>query len=392
LGRFSRVIIIVLDSAGVGELPDAGRYGDEGSGTLPHTARAVGGLRVPQLEALGLGRIVPLEGVRPLPAPRGAYGKLAERSAGKDSTTGHWELMGVIVDRPFPTYPKGFPADLIAAFERAIRTSILGNEAASGTEIIARLGPEHQRTGYPIVYTSADSVFQVAAHEDVIPVQRLYEICLTARRLLTGPHAVSRVIARPFVGSPGAYTRTDRRRDFSLPPTAPTVLDAVTAQGLEVVGIGKISDLFAGRGVTRSIHTRDDLDGMAQTGAAMTVTARGIIFTNLVDLDSKFGHRNDPAGYARDLEAIDAALPQVMGRVRPDDLVVITADHGNDPTTGSTDHAREYVPVLFGGPAVRGGVDLGVRSTFADVGATVADALAIPWEGPGTSVLPMITK
>jgi len=385
-------VIIVLDSAGVGELPDAGRYGDEGSGTLPHTARAVGGLRVPQLEALGLGRIVPLEGVRPLPAPRGAYGKLAERSAGKDSTTGHWELMGVIVDRPFPTYPKGFPADLIAAFERAIRTSILGNEAASGTEIIARLGPEHQRTGYPIVYTSADSVFQVAAHEDVIPVQRLYEICLTARRLLTGPHAVSRVIARPFVGSPGAYTRTDRRRDFSLPPTAPTVLDAVSAQGLEVVGIGKISDLFAGRGVTRSIHTRDDLDGMAQTGAAMTVTARGIIFTNLVDLDSKFGHRNDPAGYARDLEAIDAALPQVMGRVRADDLVVITADHGNDPTTGSTDHAREYVPVLFGGPAVRGGVDLGVRSTFADVGATVADALAIPWEGPGTSVLPMITK
>ena len=392
MGRFSRVIIIVLDSAGVGELPDAGRYGDEGSGTLPHTARAVGGLRVPQLEALGLGRIVPLEGVRPLPAPRGAYGKLAERSAGKDSTTGHWELMGVIVDRPFPTYPKGFPADLIAAFERAIRTSILGNEAASGTEIIARLGPEHQRTGYPIVYTSADSVFQVAAHEDVIPVQRLYEICLAARRLLTGPHAVSRVIARPFVGSPGAYTRTDRRRDFSLPPTAPTVLDAVTAQGLEVVGIGKISDLFAGRGVTRSIHTRDDLDGMAQTGAAMTSTARGIIFTNLVDLDSKFGHRNDPAGYARDLEAIDAALPQVMGRVRPDDLVVITADHGNDPTTGSTDHAREYVPVLFGGPAVRGGVDLKVRSTFADVGATVADALGIPWEGPGTSVLPLIAK
>ena len=392
MSRFTRIVIIVLDSAGVGELPDAGRYGDEGSSTLPHTARAVGGLRVPELEALGLGRIVSIEGVRPLPAPRGAYGKLAERSAGKDSTTGHWELMGVIVDRPFPTYPRGFPPDLIAAFERAIRTSTLGNEVASGTEIIARLGPEHQRTGYPIVYTSADSVFQVAAHEDVIPVQRLYEICLAARRLLTGPHAVSRVIARPFVGSPGAYTRTDRRRDFSLPPTAPTVLDAVTAQGLEVVGIGKISDLFAGRGVTRSIHTRDDLDGMAQTGAAMTSTARGIIFTNLVDLDSKFGHRNDPAGYARDLEAIDAALPQVMGRVRPDDLVVITADHGNDPTTGSTDHAREYVPVLFGGPAVRGGVDLKVRSTFADVGATVADALGIPWEGPGTSVLPLITK
>lgn len=392
MSRFKRVVIIVLDSAGVGALPDAARYGDEGSSTLPHTARAVGGLRVPHLEALGLGRIAPIEGVRPLAAPQGAFGKLTERSAGKDSTTGHWELMGVIVDRPFPTYPQAFPPDLIAAFERAIGTKTLGNEVASGTEIIARLGPEHQRTGYPIVYTSADSVFQVAAHEDVIPTERLYKICLTARHLLTGRHAVGRVIARPFVGSVGAYTRTDRRKDFSLPPTTPTVLDGVTAQGLEVVGIGKIPDLFAGRGVTRSIHTRDDLDGLTQTAAVMTATARGIIFTNLVDLDSKYGHRNDPTGYAHDLEAIDGALPPVMDQLRADDLLVITADHGNDPTSGSTDHAREYVPVLFGGPSVRRGVDLGVRSTFADVGATVADALGIPWEGPGESVLPMITK
>src|SRR3989454_1156100 len=257
------------------------------SSTLPHAAHAVGGFRVPHLEALGLGRIAAIDGVRPLPVPQGAFGKLAERSAGKDSTTGHWELMGVIVDRPFPTYPHAFPPDLIAAFERAIGTRTLGNEVASGTEIIARLGPEHQRTGYPIVYTSADSVFQVAAHEDVIPPQRLYEICLAARRLLYGRQAVSRVMARPFWGSAGAYTRTDRRRDFSLPPTARTVLDAATAQGLEVVGIGKIPDLFAGRGVTRGVHTHDDLDGVAQTAAAMAGVARGVLFSKLVELGSK---------------------------------------------------------------------------------------------------------
>lgn len=390
MGGFSRAIIIVLDSAGVGELPDAGQYGDEGSSTLPHTARAVGGLHVPNLEALGLGRIVPMEGVKPLAAPTGAFGKLTERSAGKDSTTGHWEMMGVILERPFPTYPHGFPADLIAELERAIGTRTLGNEVASGTEIIARLGPEHQRTGYPIVYTSADSVFQIAAHEAVIPVARLYEICLVARWLLAGPHAVSRVIARPFVGSPGAYTRTDRRRDFSLPPPADTVLDLAVAHGVEVVGIGKIPDIFAGRGITRGVHTHDDLDGVAQTANAMENVPRGVIFTNLVDLDSKYGHRNDPAGYASDLQAIDGALPQILERLRPDDLLCITADHGNDPTTASTDHSREYAPVLVAGPRVRGGTDLGVRSTFADIGATVAEALDIPWEGLGTSMRPVM--
>ena len=389
---FARAVIVVFDSAGVGELPDAEQYGDVGSSTLPHTAQAVGGLHVPHLESLGLGRIVPLKGVAPRPSPTGAFGKLTERSAGKDSTTGHWELMGVILDRPFPTYPHGFPADLIAAFERAIGTKTLGNEVASGTEIIARLGPEHQRTGYPIVYTSADSVFQVAAHEQVIPVARLYEICLAARRLLVGPHAVSRVIARPFVGSPGAYTRTDRRRDFALPPPRTTVLDAVVAQGLGVVAIGKISDLFAGRGVTQSVHTHDDLDGVRQTAEAMRSQEQGIIFSNLVDLDSKFGHRNDPAGYAHDLEEIDRALPQVINTLQPGDLFIITADHGNDPTTTSTDHSREYVPVLISGPRVRGGVDLGVRPTFADVGATVADVLGVRWDGPGTSMRTLLTR
>ncbi|MGH2349112.1 MAG: phosphopentomutase [bacterium] len=383
---FDRAIILVLDSAGVGDAPDADRYGDAGSSTIPHIAASVGGLRLPVLQRLGLGRIVPIGGVPPADRPTAAYGRLSEASPGKDSTTGHWELMGVILDRPFPTYPDGFPPDIMTPFERAIGTPTLGNVAASGTEIIARLGPEHQRTGSPIVYTSADSVFQVAAHEDVIPVGRLYEICEIARGLLTGAHAVSRVIARPFVGEPGHYARTDRRRDFSVPPPRPTVLDAAVGAGYPVVGIGKIHDLFAGRGITAAVHTHDDLDGVAQTVKALDGTPRGIIMTNLVDLDTKFGHRNDPAGYAADLEAIDAALPEITQRLRPSDLFVITADHGNDPTTRSTDHAREQVPMLWTGPRVRP-VDLGVRPTFADVGATVAAALEIPWSGPGTSLL-----
>jgi len=383
---FDRAVILVLDSAGVGGAPDADRYGDAGSSTIPHIADAVGGLRLPALRRLGLGRIVPIAGVAPVDRPAAAYGRLTEASPGKDSTTGHWELMGVLLDRPFPTYPEGFPPEIMTPFERAIGTPALGNVAASGTEIIARLGPEHQRTGYPIVYTSADSVFQVAAHEDVIAVPRLYEICEMARGLLTGPHAVSRVIARPFVGAPGQYVRTDRRRDFSVPPPRPTVLDAAVAAGYPVVGIGKIDDLFAHRGITTAVHTHDDLDGVAQTVRALDQTPRGIVMTNLVDLDTQFGHRNDPAGYAADLEQIDAALPELLDRLRPPDLFVITADHGNDPTTRSTDHARERVPMLWTGPRVRA-VDLGVRPTFADLGATVAQALEIPWTGPGTSML-----
>lgn len=388
---FSRVVIVVLDSAGVGELPDAAQYGDEGSSTIPHTAAAVGGLHLPTLERLGLGRIVPVAGVEPLPRPEGAFGRLAERSPGKDSTTGHWELMGVILDRPFPTYPRGFPGEIVTAFEEASGAKILGNVVASGTEIIATLGPEHERTGSPIVYTSADSVFQIAAHEAVVPVERLYAMCLAARKLLSGDHAVSRVIARPFTGRAGGYVRTDRRRDFSLPPVKPTVLDAAVEAGWAVAGIGKIPDIFAGRGITRAVHTHDDQDGMTQTVRAMDELGRGIIFTNLVDLDSKYGHRNDPRGYARDLEAIDARLPEALERLRTEDLLVITADHGNDPTTPSTDHSREYTPLLLAGPRVRAGVDLGVRTTFADVGATVAEALGLRWPGPGVSLLGAIT-
>ncbi|HEU5299131.1 MAG TPA: phosphopentomutase [bacterium] len=389
MGAFTRAVILVLDSAGVGELPDAGRYGDTGSSTLPHIAEAVGGLRLPHLGALGLGCIVPIRGVPPAQPPGAAFGRMRERSPGKDTTTGHWELMGVILERPFPTYPDAFPADFIARFEGAIGTGTLGNVVASGTEIIERLGPEHERTGFPIVYTSADSVFQIAAHEAVVPVQRLYAICRRARELLTGPHAVSRVIARPFTGRRGAYTRTDRRRDFSLPPAGRTVLDAAVEARHDVVGIGKIPDIFAGRGVTRGIHTHDDLDGMARTAEAMDETERGIIFTNLVDLDSKYGHRNDPNGYARGLQAIDARMPEILRRLRAGDLLVVTADHGNDPTTPSTDHSREHVPLLLAGPGVRA-ADLGVRDTFADAGATVAAALGIAWSGPGRSVLDRI--
>jgi phosphopentomutase len=312
---------------------------------------------------------------------------MAEISAGKDSTTGHWELMGVRLDRPFPTYPNGFPPEIIDAFEQAVGTRTLCNVAASGTEIIARLGEQHLRTGYPIVYTSADSVFQIAAHEEVTLLDHLYEMCRIARRLLVGEHAVSRVIARPFVGVPGKFARTDRRRDFSLEPTAPTVLDAIKDIGLEVYAVGKIDDLFAGRGITESIHTHGDLDGVDHTIAAMRRVGRGLIFTNLVDLDARYGHRNDPHGYAKNLEQIDAALAGLLEALREGDILMLTADHGNDPTTPSTDHSREYVPLLVCGPRVRAGVNLGKRETFSDVGATVAAALGVPWTGPGTSFL-----
>ena len=389
-GPFSRAVVIVLDSCGVGALPDAARYGDEGAATLPHTAAACGGLSLPALGRLGLGCIAAISGVPPAPAPAGAFGKLAERSAGKDSTTGHWELMGIVLDRPFPTYPHGFPPDVIEPFEARIGRRVLGNRPASGTEIIKELGEEHLRTGRPIVYTSADSVFQIAAHEERIPVEELYRYCGIAREILSGPNAVGRVIARPFVGEPGAFVRTDRRRDFSLPPPGPTVLDHVQAAGLPVVGIGKIHDLFAGRGITESIHTHDDLDGMHATLRAMETTQAGLIFTNLVDLDTLFGHRNDPDGYGRDLERIDTELSKVVVRMGTNDLLMVTADHGNDPTSRSTDHSREYVPLLAAGRRVRGGVDLGTRQTFADVGATVAQALGVTPAGPGTSVLDLI--
>jgi phosphopentomutase len=385
-----RILLLVLDGCGIGELPDAAAYGDQGSNTLGNTARAVGGLRVPVLERLGLGALSPLAGVRSREDHAAAVGVMRERSSGKDSTSGHWELAGLIVAQPFPTYPQGFPPQVIDAFVRALGRPVLGNVAASGTEIIQRLGPEHLRTGAPIVYTSADSVFQIAAHEGMVPVEQLYEWCRAARAILQGPHGVSRVIARPFVGSPGAFTRTDRRRDFSLPPIGPTVLDAITQAGIPVLGIGKVEDLFAGRGVTRSIHTHGDMDGLAQTIEALRALERGVVWTTLVDFDTVYGHRNDVAGFARHLQEVDARIQDVLESCRSGDLVVMTADHGNDPTTPSTDHSREHVPVLAWRPGLPGGRRLGVRETFADVAATMAEALTVPWGGPGRSFWPQL--
>ncbi|MDA8212080.1 MAG: phosphopentomutase [Clostridia bacterium] len=372
---FNRVILIVMDSAGVGELPDAEQYGDMGSNTLGNISRAVGGLELPNMGRLGLGNILPLEGVPAMKSPAGAFGKLAEQSAGKDTTTGHWEIAGIILERPFPTYPHAFPPELIAEYERLIGRKTLGNKVASGTAIIDELGRQHMETGYPIVYTSADSVFQIAAHEEVIPINELYRFCQIARDMLVGEHAVGRVIARPFTGQPGSFKRTERRHDYSLTPPQDTLLDIIRAAGLEVMAVGKIKDIFAQRGVTRHKPAKNNADGMDKTLEFMAQGDAGLIITNLVDFDMVYGHRNNAAGYAGALREFDTRLPGVMERLQEDDMLVITADHGCDPTTQSTDHSREYVPVLVYGSQVQGGVNLGTRETFADLGATVAEAL-----------------
>jgi phosphopentomutase len=379
------LVLIVLDSVGIGGAPDAADFGDEGSATLPHVAEAVGGLSLPNLAAVGLGRIADIAGVPPTSAPTGAWGAMVERSPGKDTTTGHWEIAGVILERPFPTYPDGFPDEVIDAFESAAGVKTLGNVAASGTEIIELVGEQHIATGRPIVYTSADSVFQIAAHVDVIPLERLYELCGIARRILVGAHEVGRVIARPFKGSPGAFERTPDRHDFSVAPPSPTVLDELVAAGLEVHGVGKIGDIFAGRGITESRPTRSNDDGVDAVLEAVSAIGRGLVFANLVDFDQSFGHRNDPAGYARALEAFDRRVPEIVGALGPTDVLVITADHGNDPTTESTDHSRERVPLLSTGSPVNQGADLGERSSMADCGATVAEALGVETSTPGTS-------
>ena len=370
----NRVILIVMDSVGAGELPDAAKYGDEGSDTLGNIARTVG-LRVPTLRSLGLGEVSSIGGARV--EPRCAFGRMAEASAGKDSVTGHWEMMGIVLERPFPTFPDGFSQDVIREFEARIGRKSLGNTVASGTAIIDALGAEHVRTGSPIVYTSADSVFQIAAHESVIPIDELYRICGIAFDLVSRGMGVGRVIARPFVGEAGRFTRTPNRRDFALEPHQPTLLDKMKAAGHAVVGIGKIEDLFAGRGLTRAIHTTSDDHGMDVLGDELTVTPEGLVAINLVDFDTQYGHRNDVAGYARNLERFDARLAGLLPRLKPSDLLIVTADHGNDPTTPSTDHSREHVPVLLFGDAVRPGVDLGMRETFADLGQTIADVFGM---------------
>ena len=382
-----RVFLIVLDGVGMGALPDAGRYGDEGANTLLHVAEHAGGLKLPMLEALGLGNLLPMPGVRPTRAPRGARARLAEMSAGKDSTTGHWEMMGLTLEQPFPTYPEGFPVELLERWSERVERGWIGNVAASGTEIIARLGAEHQETGRFIVYTSADSVFQVAAHEQTVSIEQLYAACRAARELLTGPHAVGRVIARPFEGEPGNYRRTSRRRDFSLAPSAATVLDRLVEAGRRVVTVGKVDDLFAGHGVSDAIHTTSNEEGETVLLDLVKRSGEGLVFANLVDFDTQYGHRNDPAGFAAALERFDTTFARFVDRLRGDEMAWVTADHGNDPTTRGTDHSREYTPLLVAGPHVRDGVDLGTRSTFADLGATLAELFSVAAPRAGRSFL-----
>jgi len=379
-----KVILIVLDSAGIGALPDAERFGDYHCNTLGNCSRAVEGINLPNLGQMGLGLLTDIHGVPPVDKPLACYGKMKERSPGKDTTTGHWELAGIILERPFPVYPDGFPPEIIEPFQKKIGRQILGNKAASGTAIIEELGEEHMRTGYPIVYTSADSVFQIAAHEEVIPLEELYRMCQIARELLTGQHEVGRVIARPFIGLPGSFKRTANRHDYSVKPPSPTVLDLLLDNGLEVVGVGKISDIFAGKGISRSLPTTGNDDGINKTLAAMRENFSGLIFTNLVDFDQLYGHRNDPRGYAAALEEFDRRLPEIIHHLRQKDVLIITADHGTDPTTPGTDHTREYVPLLVYGPGLKQGVNLGERESFSDVAATVGELFGLRF-GTGTS-------
>ncbi|MCU1293817.1 MAG: phosphopentomutase [Bryobacterales bacterium] len=385
---FRRVLWIVLDSVGIGAMPDASRYGDEGSNTLGNIARSRQ-LSLPNLARMGLGNISPLQGVPPKPFPEAAYGKCTLASPGKDTTTGHWEMAGIILEKPFPVYPKGFPPEILEAFENQTGRGVLGNKAASGTEIIAELGEEHVRTGKPIVYTSADSVFQIAAHEEVIPVEELYRICHVAREILCGPHEVGRVIARPFTGASGRFTRTANRKDFAVPPPPGMLLDKLAERSVTVLAIGKISDIFLGRGITRSVKTKNNADGMEKTDAVLREQADGLVFVNLVDFDQLFGHRNDVEGYARALEVVDRWLPTIP--LRDDDLLILTADHGCDPTTPSTDHSREYTPLLIYGKGVRAGVNLGTRPTLADIGQTVAANFGTTISA-GTNLLPAVQK
>ena len=376
----------MLDSVGAGALPDASAYGDEGSDTLGNIARAVP-LHLPTLRALGLAHVAAIGGTAGAEPPRAAIGRMAEASPGKDSVTGHWEMMGILLDRAFPVFPDGFPRPLIEAFEARIGRRTLGNYAASGTAIIDDLGPEHMRTGQPIVYTSADSVFQIAAHEEVIPIDEQYGISAIAFELAVQGYGIGRVIARPFVGRPGAFMRTSNRRDFAMVPTSETVLDRLVAAAVPVIAVGKIEDLFAGRGITRAIHTKNDDEGVDAVLAEMQSVARGLIFANLVDCDTQYGHRNDVAGYAANLERFDARLKDVLPRLGDGDMLVITADHGNDPTTPSTDHSREHVPLIVTGRAVKPGATLGTRKTFADLGQTIAANFGVGPIRHGTSFL-----
>ncbi|SHI56390.1 phosphopentomutase [Geosporobacter subterraneus DSM 17957] len=385
-----RVNILVLDSVGIGELPDSPAFGDNGVNTFGNLVKACGGIHIPNLLKLGFGNIEGVEGVEASESPLGAYGRAAEISNGKDTTTGHWEIAGLHIEQPFQTYPDGFPKFIMDAFEEKIGRKTLGNIPASGTEIIERLGEEHMQTGSPIIYTSADSVFQIAAHEEIIPIDELYRICEIAREMLVGEVQVARVIARPFTGSPGKFERTSNRRDYSVSPFAPTLLDTAKDKGLDVIAVGKIEDIFNGQGITEAVHTKDNMDGVDQTIAYLKKENRGIIFTNLVDFDAKYGHRRDPEGYRLALEAFDQRLPELLENLGEDDIIILTADHGNDPTYMGTDHTREYIPIVVYGKKVKQNVNIGTRSSFADIAATVADLLDLEKPAVGVSFKDLI--
>jgi len=386
-GPFRRAVVVVCDGLGVGEAPDAAAFGDEGSDTLGHVLQSRD-VRIPNLWGLGIGNLTASFSGARNPRPTGAFGKMAELSAGKDTATGHWEMAGVVTTVPFKTYPGGFPREIMDPFEARIGRKTLGNRAASGTEILKDLGDEHLRTGFPIVYTSQDSVFQIAAHESVVPPEELYRYCRVAYEIACLGHGVCRVIARPFVGRSGVdFKRTGRRRDFPVPPAGETLLDRLAARGLPVFGVGKIEDIFTGRGIAAAVHTDSDSHGIDETLRAMGSVREGMIFTNLVDFDTLYGHRNDVPGYAANLESVDERLGEVLARLEEDDLFALTADHGCDPSDTSTDHTREHVPLLLAGPRVRPATNLGVRPTFADLGATLAENFGVGPLGAGTSFL-----
>lgn len=387
-----RAIVIVLDSVGMGELPDAANYGDVGSNTLGNIAKSIENFSLPNLQEIGLGHIDGIIGFQKVKEPKGSFGKMQELSPGKDTTTGHWELMGIKLQQPFPTYPKGFPENVINAFEKAIGTKCIGNCVASGTEIIKRLGDEHVKSGCPIVYTSADSVFQIAAHEEIIPLEKLYDMCKMAREILIGEHAVGRVIARPFIGTSGDYTRTSNRHDFSLEPLGITALDIVKAANMKVKAVGKIKDIFTGKGITDFVYTKNNSEGLDRTIEYLKEDFEGFLFTNLVDFDMLFGHRNDVEGYANALREFDTRLPQILENLKDEDILFITADHGCDPTTESTDHSREYIPLLIYGKNIKAGVNLGIRTGFSDLGTTITDYLGLKPTPYGTSFLSQIIK
>jgi phosphopentomutase len=390
--KIKRVNIIVLDSVGIGALPDAADFGDEGAATLQNTAKAVGGLKLPNLESFGLGNIAEIEGVAKVDKSKAAFAKMAEESNGKDTTTGHWEIAGIISKDPFRTYPDGFPAEVMDQFHQAIGRESLANKPASGTVIIEELGEEHMKTGKPIVYTSADSVFQIAAHEDIISIPELYEMCEKAREILQGEHAVARVIARPFVGEPGNFERTANRKDYSLTPPEKTVLNHLKDAGHKVMAVGKIENIYAGEGITDAVHTKSNMDGVDKTLDYLKNEKEGLIFTNLVDFDSKYGHRRNPQAYAEALESFDTRLPEIMEQLNKEDLLIIIADHGCDPTYKGTDHTREYVPLLVYGEQVTAGTELGVRETFSDIAATLSEVFGVEGTGNGTSFLEEIVK